>query len=327
MKRYITFILLAVLAVCANAQIRVSGTVTDGSGEPLIGASVTTAGAGVTTDLDGRYTITADSKGSLTFSYVGFKSQTLKIDGRTTIDVVLSESTESLEDLVVVGYGTVKKSDLTSSISTVKGSQITEVTTGNPMDALQGKVNGVQISSGGGPGTAPKVIIRGITTVNGSTPLYVVDGVPIGTDINFLNAGDIESMEVLKDASSAAIYGTRGSNGVILITTKKGSEGKAKFNFAASVGFQTLKKPSLAGAGEYEQVIKARYNNDGSTPIWNSPKSDYTDGEGTDWWDTVVNKTAMIQNYQFNVSGGTQNYIYNLSVGYFRNASQFDYGY
>ena len=327
MKRYISLLCVALIALCAQAQIRISGTVTDSTGEPLIGASVTAPGTGATTDLDGRYTISADPKGSLTVSYVGYKPQTIKIDGRTTIDVVLAENTETLDDLVVVGYGTVKKSDLTSSISTVKGSQITEVTTGNPMDALQGKVNGVQISSGGGPGTAPKVIIRGITTVNGSTPLYVVDGVPIGTDINFLNAGDIESMEVLKDASSAAIYGTRGSNGVILITTKKGSEGKASFNFAASVGFQTLKKPALAGAGEYEQVIKARYNNDGSSPIWNSPRSGYTDGEGTDWWDTVVNKTAMIQNYQFSVSGGSKNYIYNLSVGYFRNASQFDYGY
>ena len=121
----------------------------------------------------------------------------------------------------MIGYGTVRKSDLTSSISTIKGEEITKVTTGNAMDALQGKVNGVQVTSGGGPGTTPKVLIRGVTTVNGSDPLYVVDGMPVGTNINFLNSNDIESMEVLKDASAAAIYGTRGSNGVILITTKK----------------------------------------------------------------------------------------------------------
>lgn len=327
MKRYITLLFVGLIALCATAQIKVSGTVTDNTGEPLIGASVQTGTTGVTTDIDGNYTITVDPKGTLTFSYIGFQTQNIKVEGRSHIDVVLAESSENLEELVVVGYGVVKKSDLTSSISTVKGTQITEVTTGNPMDALQGKVNGVQISSGGGPGSAPKVIIRGVTTVNGSEPLYVVDGVPIGTDVNFLNAGDIESMEVLKDASSAAIYGTRGSNGVILVTTKKGSEGKTSFNFTASVGFQTLKKPEMAGAAEYEKVYKARYTNDGRSPMWNSPISGYTDAEGTDWWDAVVNKTAMIQNYQFNMTGGTKNYIYSLSAGYFKNNSQFDYGY
>lgn len=328
MKQYIITLCLCLAAVCAHAQVRVSGTVSDPAGEPLIGASVVAGkGNAVTTDIDGRYTISVDAKASITFSYVGYEAQTVKVDGRQIIDVVLSENKSVLDEVVVVGYGVVKKSDLTSSISTVKGDKITEVTTGNPMDALQGKVNGVQISSGGGPGTAPKVIIRGITTVNGSSPLYVVDGIPIGTDINFLNTGDIESMEVLKDASSSAIYGTRGSNGVILVTTKKGSEGKAKFSFAASVGFQTLKKPSIAGAAEYEQAYKARYTNEGRTAMWNSPKSGYTDGEGTDWWDEVVNKTALIQNYQLSVSGGTNKYVYNLSVGYFRNNSQFDYGY
>ena len=319
---------LLLTAFLAGAQLKVSGTVYDPQGEPLIGASVLAQGAnGTQTDIDGRFSINVDPKGSLTISYVGYETQKVSIDGRKEINVTMKENSAVLDEVVVVGYGVVKKSDLTSSISTVKGEKITEVTTGNPMDALQGKVNGVQISSGGGPGTAPKVIIRGVTTVNGSSPLYVVDGIPIGTDINFLNTGDIESMEVLKDASACAIYGTRGSNGVILVTTKKGAEGKPQFNFAASVGFQTLKKPSIADAYAYEQAYKARYTNDGRTPIWNSPKSGYTSGEGTDWWDTVVNKTAMIQNYQFSVSGGTKNYVYNLSVGYFRNDSQFDYGY
>ena len=314
--------------LAANAQIKVSGTVTDASMEPLIGATVTAGkGVGVVTDIDGNYEITADPKGSLTFSYVGYDPQTVKIDGRTQIDIVLKENSQMLEEVVVVGYGVVKKSDLTSSISTVKGDKITEVTTGNAMDALQGKVNGVQISSGGGPGTSPKVIIRGITTVNGSSPLYVVDGIPIGTDINFLNSGDIESMEVLKDASASAIYGTRGSNGVILVTTKKGKEGRTRVNFSASVGFQTISKPSIATAEVYEKAYKARYTNDGRQPLWNSPRSGYQAGEGTDWWDETVNKTALVQNYQLSVAGGTQKYNYNLSVGYFRNASQFDYGY
>ena len=327
MKRYITILCAAVVALSAWAQTKVTGTVTDQAGEPLIGVSVITGKNGVTTDIDGAYTIIVPADASLTFSYVGYTSQTVKVDGRTTIDIVMKENSQALDEVVVVGYGVVKKSDLTSSISSIKGEKITEVTTGNPMDALQGKVNGVQISSGGGPGTAPKVIIRGITTVNGSSPLYVVDGIPIGTDINFLNAGDIESMEVLKDASASAIYGTRGSNGVILVTTKKGSEGKTHVSFAASVGFQTLKKPDIAGAGTYEQAYKMRYTNEGRSPIWSSPRSGYTDAEGTDWWDTVVNRTAMIQNYQLGVSGGSKNYVYNFSVGYFRNESQFDYGY
>ncbi len=163
MKRYITLLYVALIAICATAQIKVSGTVTDSTGEPLIGASVQTGTTGVTTDIDGNYTVTVDPKGTLTFSYIGFQTQNIKVEGRERIDVVLSESSEALDELVVVGYGVVKKSDLTSSISTVKGSQITEVTTGNPMDALQGKVNGVQISSGGGPGSAPKVIIRGVS--------------------------------------------------------------------------------------------------------------------------------------------------------------------
>ena len=328
MKQLITTLILLTSVITTYAQAKVTGTVTDPTGEPLIGVTVMSSPTtGTVTDLDGNYTIAADPKGTLTFSYVGYATQKINIDKQTKIDVVMQENADVLDELVVVGYGVVKRSDLTSSISTVKGEEITEVTTGNAMDALQGKVNGVQISSGGGPGSSPKVIIRGITTVNGSSPLYVVDGIPIGTDINFLNTGDIESMEVLKDASAAAIYGTRGSNGVILVTTKKGREGKATVNFSASVGFQTLKKPSIATADVYEQAYKSRYTNDGSQPIWNSPMNGYTAADGTDWWDATVNKTALIQNYQLSVSGGSSKFLYNLSVGYFRNASQFEYGY
>ena len=155
------------------------------------------------------------------FSSIGYETQEIKVNGQTVINVVLKDASELLDEVVVIGYGAVKKSDLTSSISTVKGKEITETVTGNAMDALQGKINGVQVTSGGGPGAQPKVLIRGVTTVNGTDPLYVVDGMPVGTNINFLNSNDIESMEVLKDASAAAIYGTRASNGVILITTKK----------------------------------------------------------------------------------------------------------
>ena len=140
--------------------------------------------------------------------------------------------------------------------------ELNKLTTGNVMDALQGQVNGVQVTNSGAPGSTPRVIIRGISTINGSDPLYVVDGMPVGTNINFLNQNDIESMQVLKDASAEAIYGTRGSNGVILITTKKGRKGAMKFEASVSEGFQTLSKPDVAKASEYEKVYKMRYANE-----------------------------------------------------------------
>ena len=170
-------------------------------------------------------------------------------------------------DCLVNVYGKVKKINLKNSTTAVKGEAIQEMTTGNAMDAIQGKIVGVQVVSGGGPGTTPRVLIRGVTTVNGSNPLYVVDGMPVGENINFLNNDDIESMEVLKDASAAAIYGTRASNGVIIVTTKKGYAGKTKFSFSSSLGLQTLNNPNMAGASEYEQVFKTRYTNDGRSAI------------------------------------------------------------
>lgn len=297
-KQIFTLILAMITAMTVMAQTSVRGVVTSaGDDEPMIGASVMVKGTsnGAATDLDGNYTLkNVPADATLVFSAIGFQTVEEKVSGRSEINVVMKEQSELLDEVVVVGYGTVKRSDLTSSISTIKGEKIVEQTTGNAMDALQGKVNGVQIASGGGPGTQPRVIIRGVTTVNGSTPLYVVDGMPVGTDINFLNPGDIESMEVLKDASASAIYGTRGSNGVILITTKKGSAGATHVSFTANVGFQTLKKPDMAGAAEYEQVFRARYANDGRVAPWNSPKTGYTDAEGTDWWDEVINKTALV---------------------------------
>lgn len=333
MKKQLMLLCMALVGLVGMAQtLSVSGNVSSAAdNEPLIGASVVVKGAttGVSTDFDGNYTIhNIPADAVLVFSYIGFESAEVKVDGRTTIDVRLDEKSSILDELVVVGYGAVKRSDLTSSISTVKGDAITEVTTGNAMDALQGKVSGVQIASGGGPGATPKVIIRGITSVNGSTPLYVVDGVPLNTsNINFINNNDIESMEVLKDASASAIYGTRASNGVIIITTKKGSAGKTSIDFAASVGFQHIPRPNIAGANEYEKVFYKRYKNDNRTAPWNSPYYNYANVDGTDWWDEVVNPTALIQNYSLGVRGGTDKFVYSLSLGYFKNNSQFDYGY
>ena len=250
------------LPMCMFAQqITVQGVVKDQTGETVIGASVVQKNTtnGTITGIDGDFSLNVPSDAVIVVSFVGYKSLEVPVKGQKQIMVTLSEDSEMLDEVVVIGYGAVKKSDLTSSIATVKGDEITETVTGNAMDALQGKINGVQVTSGGGPGTQPKVLIRGVTTVNGTDPLYVVDGMPVGTNINFLNSNDIQSMEVLKDASAAAIYGTRASNGVILITTKKGIAGKTNISFSASAGFQTLAKPKMANAAEYKEVFNTRY--------------------------------------------------------------------
>jgi len=333
MKKYILTLCIALLGLSAMAQnIAVKGLVTSKTdGEPLIGATVRVQGTnqGTATDIDGNYVLNnVDPKAILIFNYVGFAELSVPVNGQSEVNAVLSETISALDELVVVGYGVAKKSDLTSSISTIKGSEINEIVTGNAMDALQGRVPGVQVASGGGPGTTPKVMVRGVTTVGDGSPLYVVDGVPLNSNnINFINNNDIESMEVLKDASASAIYGTRASNGVIIITTKKGKAGKTMVDFSASVGWQHIDKPSIAGANEYEKVFNKRYENDGRVAPWNSPYVDYSDADGTDWWDEVVNSMALVQNYSLSVRGGNEKYVYGLSVGYFKNDSQFDYGY
>lgn len=333
MKKFILTLCLALIGLTAMAQgITVSGTVTSKvDGEPLIGATVRVNGTtqGTSADLDGNYTLKNVAKNAtLVFNYVGYKEISIPVNGRTTIDAQLEETASALDELVVVGYGVAKKSDLTSSISTIKGSEINETVAGNAMDALQGRVPGVQVASGGGPGTAPKVMIRGVTSVNGSNPLYVVDGVPLNTsNINFINNNDIESMEVLKDASASAIYGTRASNGVVIITTKKGKAGATHVDFSASVGWQYIPKVKMAWADEYEAVFNKRYENDNRTAPWNSPYVDYSAVDGTDWWKEVINNTALVQNYSLGVRGGNDKFVYSLSVGYFRNNAQTDNGY
>ena len=327
-KHILAFALASGFALTASAQsIKVTGNIVDANNEPVIGAYVKVKGStkGAVTDLDGNYTIDADKNATLVVTSVGMAEQEIKVGNRTSINVVLKEDVNDLNEIVVIGYGQVKKGDLTSSISAVKGDKLEKLSTGNVMNALQGQVTGVQISGAGGPGSSPRVIIRGVSTVNGSDPLYVVDGMPVGTSINFLNQNDIESMQVLKDASAAAIYGTRGSNGVILITTKKGSKGTTKFNATATVGFQTLHKPNIAGASEYEQVIKTRYTNDGKTPVWNGTEN-ITDAQGTDWWKECIKSAALQQNYDFSFSGGNDKFLYSASIGYYKQDSQYKTG-
>ena len=325
MKRYILTFVVALLALIANAQkVTVTGQVTSSlDKEPLIGVTVLIkgTGTGAVTDFDGNYTIQAEKNSTLVFSMIGYKTKEYKVGTtNTTFNVALDDTSNDLNEVVVIGYGVAKKGDLTSSISAIKGDKLDKMSTGNVMSALQGQVNGVQVSTAGGPGSSPRVIIRGISTVNGSDPLYVVDGMPVGTNINFLNQNDIESMQVLKDASASAIYGTRASNGVVLITTKKGAQGATKFTASVSVGFQTLAKPEIASAEEYEKVYNARYTNDGQ-------KSPFTNGGAkTDWWDECLNSVALQQNYNFGFSGGNDKLLYSANIGYYRQESQYKVG-
>lgn len=323
-KKYILAAMATSFALTINAQsVKVTGTVVDSNNEPIIGAFVKVKGTsnGAVTDMDGKYVINADKNAILEVSYVGMANQSVKIGDRSQINFTLKDDANDLNEVVVIGYGQVKKGDLTSSISAIKGEKLEKLSTGNVMNALQGQVNGVQISGAGGPGSSPRVIIRGVTTVNGSDPLYVVDGMPVGTNINFLNQNDIESMQVLKDASASAIYGTRASNGVVLITTKKGKKGEAKFNVTATVGLQTLKKQKMADSQEYKQVFDARYTNDGNVSPFKGSTDVYTD-----WWNECINDIAVQQNYDLAFSGGTDKLIYSGSIGYYKQDSQYKVG-
>lgn len=317
------------LTTCLFAQrITLKGTVADKNGEILIGAVVLEKGTtnGTITDVDGNYTISVQEGAVMECSMLGFETTQIQLaPDQRVLNFVLQEDTKDIEEVVVIGYGTAKKSDLTSSISSVSSDDISSFNSGNAMNALQTKVNGVQISTTGKPGENPRVLIRGVTTVNGSNPLYVVDGMPVGDNINFLNPEDIEAMEVLKDASASAIYGTRASNGVIIITTKKGKAGETKFQFTSSLGLSVIGNPDMAKASEYEQVFKKRYTNDNQVPSYNGIEN-ITDAQGTDWWDETVNKYAMTQNYNLSFQGGSEKLIYSGSFGYYRSHSHYNYG-
>ena len=304
--------LVALCLICsqslfAQTRVQVGGVVSEADGTPVVGANVIEKGTmnGTMTGTDGRWMLTVPNGATLTVSCIGFDSQEITVNGaRTNYQIVLGEDTSFLDEVVVVGYGVVKKSDLTSSISTIRGEDIVDMPSMNAMNSLQGKVNGVQISTAGSPGASPKVIIRGITTTNGTSPLYVVDGAPLSGGIGSLNDNDIESIEVLKDASAAAIYGTRGSNGVILVTTKKGVAGKPRIDFSTNFGLQHIPDPHMADAKEYEQVYKTRYSNDGAVDNWNGKNA-----TNTNWWKEVVKPVALTQNYQFSVRGGSDRFI------------------
>jgi TonB-linked SusC/RagA family outer membrane protein len=270
---------------------------------------------GTSTDNKGHYSLSVpDNADSLTYSYIGYKTQRVAINGRTEIDISLQPTTISSGQVVVVGYGTQRKSDLTGSISTVKGSDVSRIPTTNVDNALQGQVAGVQVTPNSGqPGASATVRIRGVGTLNNASPIYVVDGM-ITDDISYLNPENVQSVEVLKDASATAIYGSRGANGVIIITTKKGTRNeKAQINFNAYYGWQSIEnKISLTNASQYAMLVNELNANEGRPPAFQNPSSF---GTGTDW-QSAVYKTSPTENYDMSISGGTNNMTYSISGNY-----------
>ena len=296
-------------------EVRVSGKVTGQNGEALAGVSVTVKGTsiGTATDAGGNYVINApDGSATLVFSYVGYGSHEEAIAGRTTINVSLTSSASELNTIVVVGYGTQRKVDVTGSVTQIKGEEISKQSVINPVSGLQGKVAGVQITNSGAPGSSPQIRIRGVGTVYGNAnPLYVVDGVWYD-DISFLNPADIENMTVLKDASSEAIYGIRAANGVVLVTTKKGRNTKAVVNYNGYVGTQIVTNPvKMATGPEYAQMVNELDVIGGVASRYKDPASYGT----TDWYHQIL-RSALTTNHQVSVSGGSEKSTYNFSLGY-----------
>ncbi|MDR0863442.1 MAG: TonB-dependent receptor [Candidatus Symbiothrix sp.] len=304
----------------AQNSLNVKGVVTDAAtGETLIGVSVSQPGSGngTVTDLDGRFTLNVPQGAKLLFSYIGYEP--VELAAASDMNVQLGVSQKILDELVVVGYGVQKKSVVSAAISRVSAEDLDLVTPTRVEDVLKGKVSGVTIlQQSGQPGAASDVRIRGVgTTGEGKAPLYIVDGMTVDGNISFLNPTDIASVEVLKDAASAAIYGTRGANGVILVTTKSGQSGKATVNYDFSYGWQNpWKKRAMLDAKEYMVIQNEMAINDNSTPRYSQGQIAAI-GAGTDWQEEVFNSNAPVQSHQLNVNGGSDRYTYFLSFGYF----------
>ncbi|AMJ66162.1 SusC/RagA family TonB-linked outer membrane protein [Hymenobacter sp. PAMC 26628] len=327
-------VLLAVLVVfalvlrpfgaAAQAQT-IQGIIKDSKGEALPGVTVLVKGTtnGASTGADGRFTLQAPANSVLVISSVGFTRQEIPVAGTNgNVNVTLADNAQALNDVVVIGYGTARKSDLTGSVASVSGAQLTQVATSDPVQALQGRVAGVDVTSNSGqPGSGTRIRIRGVGTINNADPLYVVDGIQTG-DISFLLPTDIESTEILKDASATAIYGSRGANGVVLITTKHGKAGRTQFNLFGYTGFQQIrKKLDLTNAQQYATLVTEAYANGGGVV-----PSDYSallnsalqgSVPGFNYQDFVTQK-GLITNYSLSASGGTEQNRYLISGNYFQ---------
>ena len=320
-KPLMALFLLCLFPMGALAQSLVKGTVNDEAGEPIIGATVKVQGTntGAITDFNGNFQIQAASNATLNVSYVGYVPQSVKVAGKTNIAIVLKEDAQMLNDVVVVGYGTMKKSDISGSVATVDQEAVMKRVPTNIGQALQGAAAGVLVSmQDGSPDGKAAIRIRGVGTINGdASPLYVVDGVQVGNSADFVNPSDIERIEILKDASATAIYGSAGANGVVMITTKHGQKGHTNITITADFGLQTLPYTlKVMGLSQYATAIKEAKSNDGAmfiNQLWNRANMS---GVNEIDWQKEMTRAALKQQYGASVNGGNDKTQYNLSFGY-----------
>ena len=319
-KRLMPFLLLAVWSTAAEAQSqKITGSVTDERGAPVPHASVVAKGSnkGTTTDEKGNFSLTvSNSVRTITVSSVNFQPQDVPVTGQS-ISIILKPGSVGLEDVIVVGYGTQKKSNVTGAIASVKATDLEDMPIQRLEDALKGRTAGVTVvAASGQPGSSdPAIFIRGITSINGSTPLYVVDGMPVDGGIDYLNSADIESIEVLKDAASAAIYGTKAAAGVILVTTKTGKAGVLKVNYNGYYGTQApARELSLTNATQYATLRNESSLAAGDGIVFPNTS---TLGTGTNWQDAIFDKHAKIENHEISFSGGSDKSVFNASLGYY----------
>lgn len=300
-----------------HQNIKVKGIVTDAKGEPVIGATVREKGTtnGTITDFDGKFELLIKKGSSIEVSYIGYQSQQLLADANKSLNIILKEDTKILDEVVVVGYGTQKKESLTGAMQVVKQEKLIDITTSSAENLLSSKAPGVYVNSGSGqPGSTGKIVIRGKATVNGGTdPLWVIDGVLVGSGAGNLNPSDIESISVLKDAASTAIYGSMGANGVIVVTTKKGKSGETKVNLSARTGISQLNKGgfSVMNGAELYDLYKSFSNQEN---IQFSQYDPSLRNKDFSWWNAAT-QIGLVQDYNISVSGGSDKIKSYISLG------------
>ncbi|HSB93841.1 MAG TPA: TonB-dependent receptor plug domain-containing protein, partial [Flavitalea sp.] len=309
--------LLFTLLFFSNASFsqdtRITGRVVSPSGEGIAGASIKVKGSsvGTATDSTGFFSIVAPTSSTLEVSSVGFQNLDYALTGRDVVSITMAESTtRALNEVVVIGYGTANKRDLTGSISTVKAKDIADRPSSNPVALLQGKVPGLTVVNSGRPGAEPDIRIRGTNSINGVKPVYVVDGI-LNDNINFLNPADIETMEILKDPSSLAIFGVRGANGAIVITTKRAKAGQTFVNFNSSIGVKRVQdRIKVTNAAQFKELYNEQLANQGSAPfdytLWNA---------NTDWQDQIF-QDALVSYNNISIRGGTDKNRFYMGLGY-----------
>ncbi len=306
-KQYILFILsMFIVTWSALAQNTINGKVTGSDGEEIPGVTIVIKGAnsGTTTDLEGNYTLSVPEDATLVFSFVGYQMQEVVVGSQSKIDIILDLDITQLQEVVVTGYGSQRKMDITGAVAIVDVDEMNKSQFLNVTDRLQGRVAGVTVSTGGEPGQIGEIKIRGSSFFGGNNPLYVIDGV-LTDDSPNLNPNDVESIQILKDAASSAIYGSRAANGVVVITTKRGVRGKPVINLSVNAGFQQIaNKLDLMNNVQWARVANSAADNAGA-PRYSS--ADNLTGINTDWQEEVFNEQAVIQDINLSISGGGAN--------------------